>query len=105
MDASLMSDYIKKQQEIQTTLQNRIFELEEELNIIKNKDDYVNDIILCKDILNLIIPNLKFTYDDSENGFYKIHIDPPISMSKLIIDHILVEIDKWKQKNKEENDG
>ena len=56
MDASLMSDYIKKQQEIQTTLQNRIFELEEELNIIKNKDDYVNDIILCKDILNLIIP-------------------------------------------------
>ena len=105
MDASLMSDYVKKQQEIQTQLQNKIFELEEELNIIKNNGDYVNDIILCKEILNLIIPNLKFTYDDSENGFYKIHIEPPISMSKTIIDHILVEIDKWKQENKEENDG
>lgn len=102
MDTSLMSDYIKKQQEIQTTLQNRIFELEEELNIIKNKDDYVNDIILCKDILNLIIPNLKFTYDDSENGFYKIHIDPPISMPKHIIDYILIEIEKWKENENNE---
>lgn len=105
METSLMSDYIKKQQEIQTQLQNKIFELEEKLNIIKNNGDYVNDIILCKDILNLIIPNLKFTYDDSANGFYKIHIDPPISMSRAMIDHILVEIDKWKQENKEENDG
>ena len=102
MESSLMSDFIIKQQEIQTQLQNRIFELEEELNVIKNKGDYVNDIILCKDILNLIIPNLKFTYDDSENGFYKIHIDPPISMSKLIIDHILKEIEKWKENENNE---
>lgn len=105
MESSLMSDYIKKQQEIQTQLQNKIFELEEELNIIKNTEEYSNELILCNEILNLIIPNLKFTYDDSETGFYKIHIDPPISLSKNMIDHILVEIDKWKQENKEENDG
>lgn len=105
MEAALISDYILEQQEIQTKLQNKIFDLEEKLNIIKNNGNYVNDIILCKEILNLIIPNLKFTYDDSENGFYKIHIDPPISMSRTIIDHILVEIDKWKKENKEETDG
>ena len=92
----LVSTFIKKHIKIEKDLENKITELEEEL--IKMKGDSANfDYILYKDILKLIIPNLKFEYD-GENGGYLIKIDPPLHMPNEHIEEILKDIKKYKEK-------
>ena len=81
---------------IEKDLENRIVELEEELKKIKDSSDDI-DYFLYKDILNLIIPNLKFEYD-GENGGYIIKIDPPLHMANEFIEEILKDIKKYKEK-------
>ena len=92
----LASTFIKKHLKIEKDLENRIAELEEELKKIKNSSDDI-DYFLYKDILNLIIPNLKFEYD-GENGGYIIKIDPPLHMPNEFIEEILKDIKKYKEK-------
>ena len=92
----LVSTFIKKHLKIEKDLENRIAELEEELKKIKNSSDDI-DYFLYKDILNLIIPNLKFEYD-GENGGYIIKIDPPLHMPNEFIEEILKDIKKYKEK-------
>ena len=92
----LVSTFIKKHLKIEKDLENKIVELEEELKKIKNSSDDI-DYFLYKDILNLIIPNLKFEYD-GENGGYIIKIDPPLHMPNVFIEEILKDIKKYKEK-------
>jgi hypothetical protein len=92
----LASTFIKKHLKIEKDLENRIVELEEELKKIKNSSEDI-DYFLYKDILNLIIPNLKFEYD-GENGGYIIKIDPPLHMPNEFIGEILKDIKKYKEK-------
>ena len=92
----LASTFIKKHLKIEKDLENRIAELEEELKKIKNSSDDI-DYFLYKDILNLIIPNLKFEYG-GENGGYIIKIDPPLHMPNEFIEEILKDIKKYKEK-------
>lgn len=92
----LASTFIKKHLKIEKDLENRIIELEEELKKIKNSSEDI-DYFLYKDILNLIIPNLKFEYD-GENGGYIIKIDPPLHMPNEFIEEILKDIKKYKEK-------
>ena len=92
----LASTFIKKHLKIEKDLENKIVELEEELKKIKNSSDDI-DYFLYKDILNLIIPNLKFEYD-GENGGYIIKIDPPLHMPNEFIEEILKYIKKYKEK-------
>jgi hypothetical protein len=92
----LASTFIKKHLKIEKDLENKIVELEEELKKIKNSSDDI-DYFLYKDILNLIIPNLKFEYD-GENGGYIIKIDPPLHMPNEFIEEILKDIKKYKEK-------
>ena len=92
----LASTFIKKHLKIEKDLENRIVELEEELKKIKDSSDDI-DYFLYKDILNLIIPNLKFEYD-GENGGYIIKIDPPLHMPNEFIEEILKDIKKYKEK-------
>ena len=92
----LASTFIKKHLKIEKDLENRIVELEEELKKIKNSSEDI-DYFLYKDILNLIIPNLKFEYD-GENGGYIIKIDPPLHMPNEFIEEILKDIKKYKEK-------
>ena len=92
----LVSTFIKKHLKIEKDLENRIAELEEELKKVKNSSDDI-DYFLYKDILNLIIPNLKFEYD-GENGGYIIKIDPPLHMPNEFIEEILKDIKKYKEK-------
>lgn len=92
----LVSTFIKKHLKIEKDLENRIAELEEELKKIKDSSDDI-DYFLYKDILNLIIPNLKFEYD-GENGGYIIKIDPPLHMPNEFIEEILKDIKKYKEK-------
>ena len=92
----LVSTFIKKHLKIEKDLENKIVELEEELKKIKDSSDDI-DYFLYKDILNLIIPNLKFEYD-GENGGYIIKIDPPLHMPNEFIEEILKDIKKYKEK-------
>ena len=92
----LASTFIKKHLKIEKDLENKIVELEEELKKIKNSSEDI-DYFLYKDILNLIIPNLKFEYD-GENGGYIIKIDPPLHMPNEFIEEILKDIKKYKEK-------
>ena len=92
----LASTFIKKHLKIEKDLENKIVELEEELKKIKNSSDDI-DYFLYKDILNLIIPNLKFEYD-GENGGYIIKIDPPLHMPNEFIEEILKDNKKYKEK-------
>ena len=92
----LVSTFIKKHLKIEKDLENRIAELEEELKKIKDSSDDI-DYFLYKDILKLIIPNLKFEYD-GENGGYIIKIDPPLHMPNEFIEEILKDIKKYKEK-------
>lgn len=92
----LASTFIKKHLKIEKDLENKIVELEEELKKIKDSSDDI-DYFLYKDILNLIIPNLKFEYD-GENGGYIIKIDPPLHMPNEFIEEILKDIKKYKEK-------
>jgi hypothetical protein len=92
----LASTFIKKHLKIEKDLENKIVELEEELKKIKNSSDDI-EYFLYKDILNLIIPNLKFEYD-GENGGYIIKIDPPLHMPNEFIEEILKDIKKYKEK-------
>ena len=92
----LVSTFIKKHLKIEKDLENKIVELEEELKKIKNSSEDI-DYFLYKDILNLIIPNLKFEYD-GENGGYIIKIDPPLHMPNEFIEEILKDIKKYKEK-------
>lgn len=92
----LVSTFIKKHLKIEKDLENRIAELEEELKKVKNSSDDI-DYFLYKDILNLIIPNLKFEYD-GENSGYIIKIDPPLHMPNEFIEEILKDIKKYKEK-------
>jgi len=97
MDSNgLVSTFIKKHLKIEKDLENKIAELEEELKKIKNSSEDI-DYFLYKDILNLIIPNLKFEYD-GENGGYIIKIDPPLHMPNEFIEEILKDIKKYKEK-------
>ena len=92
----LVSTFIKKHLKIEKDLENKIVELEEELKKIKDSSDDI-DYFIYKDILNLIIPNLKFEYD-GENGGYIIKIDPPLHMPNEFIEEILKDIKKYKEK-------
>ena len=92
----LVSTFIKKHLKIEKDLENRIVELEEELKKIKSDSNDI-DYFLYKDILKLIIPNLKFEYD-AENGGYIIKIDPPLHMPNEFIEEILKDIKKYKEK-------
>ena len=92
----LASTFIKKHLKIEKDLENKIVELEEELKKIKDSSEDI-DYFLYKDILNLIIPNLKFEYD-GENGGYIIKIDPPLHMPNEYIEEILKDIKKYKEK-------
>ena len=92
----LVSTFIKKHLAIEKDLENKIAELEEELKKIKDTSDDI-DYFLYKDILNLIIPNLKFEYD-GENGGYLIKIDPPLHMPNEYIEELIKDIKAYKRK-------
>ena len=59
-NAGLVSTFIKKHIKIEKDLENKISELEEELKKISSSSED-NDYFLYKDIMDLIIPNLKLT--------------------------------------------
>lgn len=99
-NTGLIGTYVKKHVQIEKDLENRIFELEEEIKKIKNSSTDI-DYFLYNDILNLIIPNLKFEYD-GENGGYLIKIDPPLHMPNEYIDELIKDIKKYKEKQKGE---
>jgi len=100
MSDSLVSDFIKKHIQKETELENTISDLKNEIKSLKNNDDNL-EYFLYKNILALIIPNLKFEYDNSGEGFYKVSMSP-VSMTKLLIDELLKDIQKYKEQHKDE---
>ena len=97
-NAGLVGSFIKKHLKIEKDLENRIADLEEELKKMENSSDNI-DYLLYKEIMNLIIPNLKFEYDGNNTG-YVIKIDPPLHMPNEYIEEIIKDIKKYKEKNK-----
>lgn len=95
----LVGSFVKKHLQIEKDLENKIAELEEEISKIKNSDSKDIDYFLYKEILELIIPNLKFEYDGDSGGGYLIKIDPPLHMPNEHIEEIIKDIKKYK-KNK-----
>ena len=93
----LASTFIKKHLQIEKELENKIVDLEEELKKIKDSSDDI-DYFLYKDILKLIIPNIKFEYDGNNDGGYVITIDPPLHMPTEYIEEIIKDIKKYKDK-------
>ena len=109
----LIKDIIKSHIQKENELEKRIKELEIELEKARNESDN-SDYFLYKDILNLIIPHLKFEYhlnNESNIGGYGINIKTPIEtnsgysisldsvdMPLEIINELLKEIEKYKEK-------
>lgn len=93
--SGLASSFIKKHLKIEKELENKIIDLEDEIKKIKESSNDI-DYFLYKDILNLIIPNLKFEYD-GENGGYVIKIDPPLHMPNEYIEDLIKDIKKYKE--------
>lgn len=93
----LVGTFVKKHLKIEKDLENRIAELEEELKKIKDSSDSEADYFLYKDILKLIVKNLKFEYD-GENGGYNIKIDPPLHIQNEYIEELIKDIKKYKER-------
>lgn len=89
--------FIKKHIQIEKELENKIADLEDELKKIKESSDEY-DYLLYKEILELIVPNLKFEYDGENDGGYTIKIDPPLHINDIYIEEILKDIKKYKEK-------
>lgn len=100
MENSLVGDFIKKHIQRETELENIISDLKKEIEEIKKTGDNF-EYFLYQDILSLIIPHLKFTYDGNNGGFYKMSMSP-VPLSKEIIDQLLIDIDKYKEQHKDE---
>lgn len=97
MEGELVADFVKKQIKIQDTLQNRIRELEEELNKANDGND---DYALYRQILRYIIPNVHFSYSmTNENGSYEMTLDPPVSMPLELMNQLIEDIKKYKENN------
>lgn len=109
----LIKDIIKSHIQKENELEKQIKELKEELKNAKQNNEN-SDYFLYKDILNLIIPHLKFEYhlDSKTNiGGYGINIKTPIEtnsgysisldsvdMPLEIVNELLKEIEKYKEK-------
>ena len=91
----LASDFIKKQIKLNSELEDKIIELQNEISLLKQVPD--NDYSLYRSILDLIIPNLKFEY--TEEG-YLIKIDPSLVMPLEHINELTKEVQKYKDKIK-----
>lgn len=104
----IIESHIKKENE----LEKKIEELKEELNKAKESSEN-SDYFLYKDILNLIIPHLKFEYEydeDTSLGGYNISTKYPIKEEEysISLDHVklplnlinelLKEVEIYKQK-------
>lgn len=100
MSDSLVSDFIKKHIQKETELENIISDLRNEIKSLKESGNSL-EYFLYKDILALIIPKLKFEYDSSGEGFYKVSMSP-VSMTKTLIDELLKDIQKYKEQHKDE---
>lgn len=87
----LASEFIKNQIKKNTELENQILELQEKISLLKKEPD--NDYGLYRNILDMIIPNLKFIY--TEDG-YSITIDPPLVMPATYIEELIKEVQKYK---------
>lgn len=94
--SGLASTFIKKHLQIEKELENKIIDLEDELKKIKDSSND-SDYFLYKDILKLIIHNLKFEYDGDNDGGYVIKIDPPLHMPNEYIEEIIKDIKKYKE--------
>lgn len=108
-DGILIKDIIASHIKRENELEKQIEELKEELNKVKETSEN-SDYVLYKDLLQCIIPYLRFEYelDDNNIGGYNISTDiygPGYSISldhvKLplnLINELLKEVEKYKQK-------
>lgn len=94
----LASDFIKKQIKLNSELEDKIIELQNEISLLKQDPD--NDYSLYRSILDLIIPNLKFEYDIHGTEHYLVKIDPPLIMPLEHINELTKEVQKYKDKIK-----
>jgi hypothetical protein len=107
----LIKDIIKSHIQKENELEKRIKELETELEKARNESDN-SDYFLYKDILNYIIPNLRFEYEMNNEGIggynvstspiytdsgYSVSLDH-VKMPLNLINELLKEVEKYKQK-------
>lgn len=110
-DGILIKDIIASHIKRENELEKQIEELKEELNKAKETSEN-SEYFLYKEILNYIIPNLKFEYDLDDNniGGYNISTSPiytelgysvsldHVRMPLNLINELLKEVEKYKQK-------
>lgn len=110
-DGILIKDIIESHIKKENELEKRIEELKEELNKAKESSEN-SDYFLYKEILNYIIPNLKFECELDDNNIvgynisttpiyteagYSISLDH-VRMPLNLINELLKETEKYKQK-------
>lgn len=101
-NSGLVSTFVKKHLQIEKELENKIADLEDELRKYKsmpNDDKYDNDYALYKDILDIIIPRIKFEYNsDSDEATYSISVEST-PMPNNCINELVKEVQKYQQNN------
>lgn len=97
----LVKDFIKKHLKIEEDLQNRINELEEEIKKLKGSDDVDDDYLLYKEILKIMSESIQITYES--DGLYYLSMNPT-SMNIELMEILLAELEKYKNKEKSFND-
>ena len=99
MEGILIKDIIKEHIKKENELENKIKTLKEELTKAKNNSEDT-DYFLYKDILNFIIPYMKFEFtmnSDNQSG-YIIKMETPL-MPLELINNLLKDIEKYKKDN------
>lgn len=101
-NSGLVSTFVKKHLQIEKELENKIADLEDELRKYKsmpNDDKYDNDYALYKDILDIIIPKIRFEYNsDSPEATYSISVDST-PLPNNCINELVKEVKKYQDNN------
>lgn len=101
-NSGLVSTFVKKHLQIEKELENKIADLEDELRKYKsmpNDDKYDNDYALYKDILDIIIPKIRFEYNsDSPEAPYSMSVDPT-PLPNNCINELVKEVKKYQENN------
>ena len=102
----LASDFIKQRLKYETELEKRIQELEEELrkerDLARSNPDN-EELYLCEDLLNIMIPYILFEYDanpsytDTTGGGYKISLTESIPLPDNCVQEMIRRIKKYQE--------